>query len=307
MKHFLVKSAFFIFFLCIIGEVIVRIFLLVPDIPERFIDKYGIQRYKQGQSGFYTKSKSMWKVNKYGWLGVSELEKDTIISIIGDSYIENIMNPIECNQGSLLKSLLPNYSFFEAGRSGVTFIEAMEISKILDIEVAPTYQLLYLGGDDFYESISEITRYNDRLQLSIENQKLLPNQLKSPGLKKILYNIKSLYYLYQKYPIFVDKQNKGELPKAHQENNKFDSNVFNKLFTFCSNNYHLKKLIFVFHPNTDDRIIAMAKQYGIKTILLDSSGDKTWALGSHDGHWSCYGHNQVSNQVKNKLKEILKQ
>lgn len=169
------------------------------------------------------------------------------------------MNPIECNQGSLLKSLLPNYSFFEAGRSGVTFIEAMEISKILDIEVAPTYQLLYLGGDDFYESISEITRYNDRLQLSIENQKLLPNQLKSPGLKKILYNIKSLYYLYQKYPIFVDKQNKGELPKAHQENNKFDSNVFNKLFTFCSNNYHLKKLIFVFHPNTDDRIIAMAK------------------------------------------------
>ena len=32
---------------------------------------------------------------------------------IGDSYIENIMNPIECNQGSLLKNLIPNYSFFE--------------------------------------------------------------------------------------------------------------------------------------------------------------------------------------------------
>lgn len=232
MKHFLIKSAFFIFFLCIISEFIIRIFLLVPDIPERFIDKYGIQRYKPKQSGHYTKAKEKWTVNEYGWLGTFDTDKDTIISIIGDSYIENIMNPLECNQGSILKSFIPNYSFFEAGRSGVTFIEAMEISKILDIEVVPKYQLLYLSEGDFYESISEITRYNDRLQISIENQQLLTNQLKSPGMKKVLYNIKLLYYLYLKYPIFVNKQNKGETTTASQEKNKFDINIFNKLFVF---------------------------------------------------------------------------
>src|SRR5690606_718481 len=135
------------------------------------------------------------------------------------------------------------------------------------IEVAPKYQLLYLSEGDFYESISEISRYNDRLQISIENQQLLTNQLKSPGMKKVLYNIKLLYYLYLKYPIFVNKQNKGETTTSSQEKNKFDINIFNKLFVFCSNNYNLNKLIFVFHPNTDKRIIALSKQYGIKTIL----------------------------------------
>lgn len=307
MKQFLIKIVFFIFFLCIISEILIRIFHLVPDIPERFIDEYGIQRYKPGQSGFYTKAKEKWKVNSFGWLGVSSISKDTIISIIGDSYIENIMNPIECNQGSILKSLFPNYSFFEAGRSGVTFIEAMEISKILDVEIAPKYQLLYLSESAFYKSISEISRYDDRLQVSVENQKLLPNQLKNPGLKKILYDIKLLYFLYLKYPIFVEKQNKGETPISIQQKIKFNSDKFNKLFTFCSNNYNLSKLIFVLHPNTDDRIVAIVNKYGVKTILLDSNGDKMWGLGSYDDHWSCYGHNQVCKQVKSKLNDIIEQ
>ena len=305
MRKFLITIAVFVFTLCCIGEIVIRTFRLVPDIPERFIDEYGIQRYKPAQSGYYTKAKTKWNVNEYGWLGTHENKKDSTISIIGDSYIENIMNPIECNQGYILKQHFPNYSFFEAGRSGITFIETMEISKILEIEVKPRYQLLYLSESDFYESISEINRYSDRLQISIKNQKLLPTHLKAPGLKKILYNIKLLYYLYLKYPIFVEKQNKGETSDSIYENKKFDSLIFNELLTYCSENYELNKLIFVFHPNTDNRIIELVSAFGIKTILLNSELDKSWALGSHDGHWSCYGHNQISKQVANKLKDFM--
>lgn len=307
MKQFIIKISFFILILCILSEIIIRIFHLVPEIPERYIDEYGIQRYKPGQSGFYTKAKEKWNVNSFGWLGVCDIDKDTIISIIGDSYIENLMNPIECNQGSILKSLFPNYAFFEAGRSGVSFIEAMEISKMLEVEVAPKYQLIYLSEDDFYESISEIERYNDRLQISVENQKLLPNPLLNPGLKKILYNFKLVYYLYLKYPIFVDKHNMGETSISIHQKIKFNKDKFNKLFDFCSNNYNLSKLIFVFHPNTDDRIIALANKYGVKSIILNSTGDNTWGIGIKDDHWSCYGHNQACKQVKSKLNEIITQ
>ena len=305
MRQFLLTSVFFIFILCIIGEVAIRTFRLVPDIPERFIDKYNIQRYKPGQSGFYTKAKVKWNVNKFGWLGTSNTYKDTIISIIGDSYIENIMNPIECNQGSILKTLLPNFSFFEAGRSGVTFIEAMEISKVLDIEVHPNYQLLYLNTGDFPESISEIKHFPDRLQVSIETKKLMKPKLKSPRMKFFLYNVKLLYYLYLKYPILVDNQNKGEVNQVARVSKNSNDILYNKLFAYCSTNYRLNNLVFVFHPNIDDEIVALANRYGIKTIQLDSHGDKTWRLGSHDGHWSCYGHNQVSKQVVNSLKEIV--
>lgn len=181
----------------------------------------------------------------------------------------------------------------------------MEISRILEIEIKPKYQLLYLSENDFYESISEITRYTDRLQVSVKNKKLLPSKLKSPGLKKILYNVKLLYYLYLKYPIFVEKQNKGEINKSISENKKIDNLILNELLKFCTENYDLNKLIFVFHPNTDERIIELINAYGIKNVLLNSEHDKPWALGGHDGHWSCYGHNQASKQVAIKLKEFM--
>ena len=189
MKKFILSLIVFFILLGSIGEIVIRVFRLSSDIPERVMDEFGIQRFKLGQSGYYKKAKQKWNVNKFGWMGTSDTSKDTLITIIGDSFIENIMNPIECNQGSILNNLLPNISFFEAGRSGVTFIEAMEISKVLNIEVEPKYQLIYLNPTDLPESISEVQLYSDRLQISIEKNDIQTSQIKSPGLKKILYNI----------------------------------------------------------------------------------------------------------------------
>lgn len=132
MKRFLIRLLVFTLVTIALGEIIIRIYKLVPDIPRLYVDEKGIQRYIPDQTGYYTKAKTKWVVNKYGWLGTSDTSSDTLISIIGDSYIENIMNPITCNQGHILKSRFKAYSFFEAGRSGVTFIEAMQISKLLD-------------------------------------------------------------------------------------------------------------------------------------------------------------------------------
>jgi len=306
MKQFLITLSIFIFSLCIICEIVIRILRLVPDVPERYINEYGIQRYKPNQSGYYTKAKTKWEVNNYGWLGTHDVKKDSTISIIGDSYIENIMNPIDCNQGRILKEYLPDYGFFEAGRSGVSFIEAMEISKVLNIEIIPKLQLIYLSTNDFYESISEIKRHTDMLQISLSKNNILRAHLKSPGLKKVLYNIKFLYYLYLKYPVFVDNHNKGEIKNSDTEIIKYDDFMINELLKYCSDNYELKKIIFVFHPRTDVRIIETVKIYGIKTIVLNDANDESWILGNHDGHWSCYGHHQVGQQVGMYLYEYLK-
>jgi hypothetical protein len=306
MKRFLKTILIFAFILFITGELIVRAFQLVPEIPERYIDDYGIQRYKPNQSGYFTKAVTKWNVNKYGWVGTHEVKKDRTISIIGDSFIENLMNPIECNQGSLLKQDLPNYAFFEAARSGITFIEAFEITNVLEKEINPLYHLIYVSDNDFYESISEINRQTDKLQISVTDKKLLPTQLKSPGLKKVLYNIKLLYYFYLKYPFFIEKQNQGKKSNAIFETNKFDSVMFNDLLSYCSYNYKLNKIILVLRPNTDKRIVALLNSYNIKTILLNSTNDKSWERSSVDEHWSCYGHHQASKQVIIKLKELLK-
>lgn len=299
MKKFLVTLIAFIFIIGLLGDIVIRVFKLVPDIPERYVDKHSIQKYKPGQSGYYTKAEKKWNVNEFGWLGVHNITKDSTIAIIGDSFIENIMNPIECNQGNILKKYFPDYSFFEAGRSGISFIETLEISRVLDLEIKPKYQLIYLSRNDLTESISEISSYNDRYQLSIDNQKLNVPKLKSPLLKKILYNVKVLYFAYLKYPVFVAKQNKGETAE------NFDKSLYNQLIKYSSENYNLSNLIFVVHPEMNDQIVELLEEYDFKIIRLNSDKDKSWKIGPHDSHWSCYGHSQVAIQVAFKLNEFI--
>ena len=126
-------------------------------------------------------------------------------------------------------------------------------------------------------------------------------------MKKILYNIKLLYYLYSKYPILVDKQNKGEIDYDFSEREKANYTLFRNFFSYITVNYRLDNLLFVLHPDMDKEIVSLMNEYNLKIILLDSKGDKKWEIGNGDKHWSCYGHNRVSKQVGDYLSEILNQ
>ncbi len=310
MKKFLIRLFVFTFVIGVAGELIIRVYKLVQDIPRLYVDKTGIQRYVPGQTGYYTKAKTKWVVNKYGWLGTADTSKDTVVSIIGDSYIENIMNPVSCNQGNLLKFQIKNYSFFEAGRSGVTFIEAMQISKLLDSTIQPKMHLIYLNTGDFPESSSLDQRYTDRVQIDLSTNTILNGNLKSPGLKMILYNIKLLYFLYLRFSPFDDAKNKEDHKEITERIVKvkpeFDGRDVNKLFAYCIENYDMEKVIFVFHPGTEKTIIALANQYHIKNIVLNADKDKrSWALNANDKHWSCYGHTQVAKQISIELPPLL--
>lgn len=311
MKKFLIRLLLFTFVIAVAGEFIIRIYKLVPDIPRLYVDQTGIQRYVPGQTGYYTKAKTKWVVNKYGWLGTSDTSKDTLISVIGDSYIENMMNPISCNQGSILRSRFQDYSFFEAGRSGVTFIEAMQISKLLDSTIRPKLHLIYVNTHDFPESSALHQRHTDRVQIDLNTNAILNGSLKSPGVKKILYNIKLLYYLYLRFPLFVDAKNKEDYKAATKKNPErkpgFDGADVNKLFAYCRKNYDMEKVVLVFHPGTEQTIIKLANHYHIRNMVLNTEKEKrSWALNANDGHWSCYGHTQVVKQISVRLPSLLK-
>ena len=305
MRKFLLRLSVFVLFCSLSGEVIIRVFKLVSDVPQRFVDKTGIQRYIPGQQGYYTKASEPWHVNEYGWMGTTDTKQDTVISIIGDSFIENIMNPISCHQGSLLKEHMPGYGFFEAGRSGVSFIEAMEITHLLDSTIHPKYHLAYVSTDDFLESFSHTKRFTDRVQIDLEKSIILPATMKSPKLKKVLYGCKLLYFLYLRFPILVDKENKEKHTAQEKSTPHFAEPDFHKLFLYCQNHYNVKNIILVFHPGSDTRIIQLAAQYGFKTITLDSSRDTSWALNENDGHWSCYGHSKVAEQISKQFQKTI--
>ncbi|WCO03088.1 hypothetical protein [Psychroserpens ponticola] len=303
MKKFIIRFIVFLIVGYAVGEIIVRSNKLTSDIPQRYVDDYGVQKYIPGQTGYYKGAKVPWTVNKFGWIGVSHLNnRPKRMSVIGDSYIENLMNSITCNQGYLLQNSNKNIDFFEAGRSGITFIEAMEITKRID-SLNFDKHLIYVSNGDFEESFSDTFRYEDRMQFDTEKNTLLPGNLKSPGLKKILYNTKFLYYLYSRFPLFVSKQNKGEVQeKATVKKEIFNAERFNKLFIYCQDNYDLDTIVLVFHPNTSDKIINFFSSKGMNTIILQEKANKTWDLSAGDGHWSCYGHEEASKQITLALK-----
>ena len=95
-----INSKFFkkLFFFTLISfisiECSIRIFKLTNDIPQREIDENGLQTYVVNQTGYF--NNNLWKVNEYGFIGLKDVNNENQILIIGDSMIENIMNPINC-------------------------------------------------------------------------------------------------------------------------------------------------------------------------------------------------------------------
>jgi len=85
----------------VLTEILIRTLNLTNDIPNRKIDINGLQNYILDQKGIYKDNN--WVVNNDGFLGLNDKKFKNQILIIGDSMIENIMNPIECNHNQLVQ------------------------------------------------------------------------------------------------------------------------------------------------------------------------------------------------------------
>ncbi|MDH7913956.1 hypothetical protein [Winogradskyella sp. SYSU M77433] len=305
MKKFLKNTVLFFLVILVIGEIVVRITHSVSDIPQRTIDKFHIQKYYPNQEGYWKGGDHKWMINKLGWPGELPESFDDLILVIGDSFIENFMNPSECHQSKYLKENMEDYNFMEAGRSGVSLIEAMEINKQLD-SLTPLKSLIYVNDNDFFESIVDIKTMKDITQLDLKDENVVYGEMKSPGLKKVLYNWKLLYYFYNRFPIDFSKSKedsqKIEDLKELLKNNK--EKVFD-LLKYITTHYKTDNQILVFHPNSSEIIIEACKEVGFEVIILDSSKSSNDWTFDYDSHWTCYGHKQVANQVSRALINAL--
>ena len=297
-----INSKFFkkLFFFTLISfisiECSIRIFKLTNDIPQREIDENGLQTYVVNQTGYF--NNNLWKVNEYGFIGLKDVNHDNQILIIGDSMIENIMNPIECNLGYYIKNQMKEkYGVFEIGRSGMTLIEAMEFKKKYETIIKPKKIIVFINENDVEESISEISRLSDRLQISIKSGDLEKVKIKYPILKKILYQIKTIYYLYIKGYFSVNFLDFRTNQKVFKTNN----DKLEKFFTILKLNYDLEKITFL--VNSNDPNIELIEREFKKDRLIKFETSEDWFVKG-DGHWNCLGHKNVSNIIVEKLKNI---
>ena len=298
MKNFIFGIFQFLFFAFLLAEVIIRLSSATPEYPERTIVN-GVQKYVPGQSGYYSSvSTEKWLINKYGWPGIADVDHDTIISIIGDSYIENLMNPQECNQASYLHKIEPKYGYFEAARSGMTLIEELELLDEIDSLIKPNLNLIYISDDDVYESIYEIRAHSDITQISLQKNMIIPGRIKYPVLKKLLYGIKTLHFIYLRKGNFLAKEVKDVIPQNSFDERKEKVTLF---MEYVSENYNCDKVIFVFRPHSSNDLIAIFERQNLQTIKLHSKDYSKWQF-VNDSHWNCFGHAEAASQVFNQLR-----
>lgn len=297
MKKFLITVIIFIATGLIVGEIIARIFVLTTEVPSREIDEFGIQRYIPNQKGYFKGGRHTWQVNKNGWVGPLPKKQDNLITIIGDSYIENFMNPEKCHQMIFLKDKLPRYNFTEAARSGVNLIEAFEISKQF-YDRKPEFQIIYLDHSDFKQSLVDIVgRSQDVTQLNLKENRLEYGVIKSPGLKKIIYNLKFPFYLFRRFSeTAIVKEPSDKI--LYEENYKEE---YTELLTYIIDNYDTSKVLMVLKPNTNKNVIQLLNEFNFETLLLNDKEDNDWSF-DYDPHWSCYGHKRAASQVAKYLK-----
>lgn len=298
MKKRIINILTFLIIFLVVAEITVRLKNAVNDIPQRRIDEFGIQKYYPNQKGFWRGGTHAWNINELGWPGVLPENYDNLISVIGDSFIENFMNPNECHQSVYLKKRLKKYNFIEAGRSGVSFIESMEITKQLK-KFNPIDNLIYVKDNDFYQSLVEVAPADDITQFSINKDTIVYGKMKSPGLKKILYNWKFAYFLYNKKDMVLNLFSTNEHISFDEKMSKnLEQNLakVSELLDFVKANYIVEDITLVFHPKSSETIIEKCRSIGFDIIKLNSENDKSWTF-ENDHHWTCYGHEKAADQI----------
>lgn len=300
MKKFIIRLSLFLLLALISIEIYIRVNHLNIDVPSRQITKEGIQLYNPDQKGYWANATHQWIINKEGWPGELPSGMDSLVTLIGDSHIENFMNPVECNLASILNKKELGYHFFSAGRSGVSLIEALEISNYLKRKYHPLKQFIFVKESDFKESIQELGKNPDMTQISLTDQKIINGQLKSPGLKMIVYNIKTLYYFRNSFSQ-IGASPKENGTKSVQGKSALGKNIkqYGKLLDFISKNYKTDQITFFLHPETNPAIEKLFAEHHLDYYKFIADDTLKWRSSAKDeAHWSCYGFDEAAKQIK---------
>ena len=303
MKKYIIKLILFVAIGILLGEITVRVFNLTVDIPKCYQDKDMLFKYEPNQSGM-SFQRQKWIINKYGNFGFEPPSLDSLITIIGNSYISNTMNPPECHQSVFLAKMNKDYNFYPMSRDGASFIEYMEMAKSLE-RLNPILQLLYVQDEDFTLSLSEEMYDPNTIQLSLENNKLRYVQSSPEWIRKgkwMFQNLKFVYFLYRNIYVEADRN------PPHETNSKYkvpDRTYLQLLFNYVKENYATEHIVLIFFPGSNQELIDLTDSYGFKTFLLEADDYVSW-LTSVGGHWSCIGHEEAARQVNSYLSRSLK-
>ncbi len=305
MKQFFRNIIIFILFLFVFTEIVSRVFHVSYNMPKMYKHPDGLLKFTPNQIGYFDGGKHKWYINKLGLPGKELPElNNNLITIIGDSYILNLMNPDSCRQQSYLRKIKPQYSYLESARDGATLLEYFEMAKKLDT-LNPKLQLIYVNTSDFLGCFSN-NPYDVRLDTV--NNKLIYSKFMDSKLKLLIPYLNFTEYLYRKNAgkllMILNNKPKVKHKNTNKIKNKLIINRYKLVLTYIKVNYKTENIVFIFHSTVSDEIVNIVNNFEIKNFKIQKNID-SWII-KNDIHWTCEAHNEIAKQVSGFLDELVK-
>ncbi len=297
MKKYILRIILFIIIGFVMGEVVVRVFHLTVDVPETYVDENKLIRFHPNQTG-YSADGYKWIINSYGNFGPEPGSLDSLVTVIGNSFISATMNPPECHQANYLAGMNHEFNFYPMSRDGASFLEFMEMARSME-KLNPVKQLLYVHPSDFIVSVTERVNQTSTVQLSLDTGEVRETQPSGSSLKRKLYKFKFAYFLYRNYivPYMVDlNMAGGRADESLFEIQESDYPYIQGLLDYVQDHYRIDDIVLVFFPESDSRLIRMTEQAGFTALVLQTDDYRSWVTNI-GGHWNCNGHKEVAKQV----------
>lgn len=302
MKVFFKNGILFLIFFLIFTEILSRLLHITTDAAKTYKNENGNVNYVPNQMGYWDGGKHKWYINSLGYPGKNLPESySNLILLVGDSYIQNFMNPDSCRQSEYLKKIDPKYNFLEVSMDGLNLLGYFEYSKPLD-SLAPLKKIFYVSDKDFKGDIYYPGMKKGPYQINPKDGTLIYPNYRGSKFKDFIYNFKFLYYLYRKNlklfnPVEVEKNEVSDQKKKEQ----FNFKEIQILLEFIKDNYRTDNVIFIFHPNSDNELMHYVKNFGFEVYEIQKPENENWAT-EKDGHWNCEAHKKIAKQVLSVLK-----
>lgn len=283
----------------LLGEAAVRLFDLTIDVPTAYVGRDSLIHFDPGQKGKFLGGDHKWHINRFGNYGPEPYSLDSLVTVIGDSFISNIMNPPECHQAVFLDCYSDGLNFFPRSRSGASFLEYLEMARSLE-PLNPLAQLLYVHDHNFTMSLAAEGSMFNTVQISLETMKKSYPTLQHSRLKKGIYQFKFFYFLYR---TFLSSHTGWDEIAPQTDPARLELELVRRLISYTYDSYDPARIVLVFSPGSDPELVRTCKQAGYKILELQAHGED-WLLPD-DGHWSCRGHQNAARQVGRYLRRHL--
>ncbi|TBN06503.1 hypothetical protein EYD45_01065 [Hyunsoonleella flava] len=306
MKKLILKSIIYVFLIIVTLEFIVRAFHLHTEAPERYIDKFEVEKYLPNQTGYAVTGNrrqnfSEYKTNNFGFNSFREFnpsENKIEIALIGDSFIEGFHQDYDVSTGKKIETKLNNkVEVYEYGYGGYDLANQL---------------FLIHAYKDHFKKIDHIIFYL-KYENDLERSVFTPNYDRIAMLKSPLFRIRDNFKLlsYASSIGIIDPIKNMAIDIMHGKKEQQSISDDEKLNEDLKNLENFKTLINTFGFEKD-RMSFLLDSSATSEVFLNYFNDNGYHIIDfsntfnsstepptliYDMHWNDHGRDLIASEI----------